>query len=598
MFTKHPQSLLKYISTKFIDAFCTVLNLPTISELQSQINHKNLELRQKQEKEKALYRVISKIRASLDVDAIFRTTTQETCKLLRVERIAVYRFHEDWGGEFVSDFEFFEPHIDTFQSIGKNTVWNDSYLQEHQGGRYSQNETLYVSDIYTANLSQCHIEILEQFHIRAYATAPIFTGKKLWGILSAYQHSKPYEWNKTDIQFLTQVATQLGFALQQAELLTAMEKKITELNQANQRQKILFDLVAEIRESLDMNVLFKTTVREVRKALQVDRVGIFKFNPGSNFCFGEFMAESVLPMYDSAIDVKIKDNCFGDGYAILYQQGRSQVINNIDEANLQQCHLQILKQFDIKAQIVVPLLKGNELWGLLCVHQCSSPRIWKTVEVQFVKQLAAQFSVALEHSELLETSKIQAQKLIEINQALEQANSSLEKLNNIDPLTQIANRRCFDNYLTTEWQRHLREQKPLTLILIDIDYFKHYNDHYGHQGGDDCLVQVAQTLTTVPQRITDLVARYGGEEFAVILPNTDIEGGLTIAELMKREIAALAIPHAKSEVCDYVTLSLGVASLIPTVATTIDDLIANADQALYAAKNKGRDRAIAYSLVR
>jgi GAF domain-containing protein len=469
------RSPVKVISKKFIDLICTLLNLPTISELQSQINHKNLELQQKEEKEKALYRVISKIRASLNVDTIFRTTTKETCKLLRVERIAVYRFNEDWGGEFVSDFEFVEPDVDHIENIGKNTIWNDSYLQQHQGGRYRQNETLYVSDIYTANLSQCHIEILEQFYIRAYATAPIFIGQKLWGILSAYQHSQPYNWQKSDIHFLTQVASQLGFALQQAEFLTAMERKVNELNQASQRQQILFDLVAEIRESLDMNVLFNTTVREIRKALQVDRVGIFKFDPESNFCCGEFMAESVLPIYDSAIDVKVKDSCFGESYAVLYQQGSSQVINNVDDANLQECHLQILQQFEIKAQILVPLLKGNKLWGLLCVHQCSSPRIWQTEEVQFVKQLAAQFSVALEHSELLENSKIQAQKLIYINQELEKANSSLERLNNLDSLTQIANRRRFDDYLATEWQRHLREQKPLALILADIDYFKGYN---------------------------------------------------------------------------------------------------------------------------
>ncbi|MEA5553664.1 sensor domain-containing diguanylate cyclase [Anabaena cylindrica UHCC 0172] len=597
MFSDKFKSILQLIATKFIDLSCIIFNLPTIRQLQAQLQEQKLEIQKKEEKEKALYRVISKIRASLDIESIFRTTTKETCKLLGVERIAVYRFHEDWGGEFVNDFEFVEPGIDTIQMIGENTVWNDSYLQEHQGGRYRNNETLYVADIYEANLSQCHIEVLEQFQIRAYATAPIFVRQELWGVLSAYQHSQPYNWQKSDIQFLTQVASQLGFAVQQAEMLTEMEQKIIQLNQANQRQQILFDLVVKIRESLDMEVLFKTTVREVRKVLQVDRVGIFKFHLESNYYSGEFMAENVLPMYDSAIAVKIEDHCFSNNYALLYQQGRSKVVPNIYETELHECHLQILEQFQIKAQIIFPLTKGDELWGLLCVHQCSAARSWTDVEVQFIKQLATQFSVALQHSELLESTKIQAQKLADINQSLEKANSSLEQLSNIDSLTKIANRRRFDEYLAIEWQRHLREQQFMTLILIDIDYFKRYNDYYGHQGGDECLIQVAQAIALIPQRSIDLVARYGGEEFAAILPNTNIEGGLIIAEVIKNAIASLAITHPKSEVSNYVTLSLGVASMIPNLETTPESLIAYADEALYTAKREGRNRAIAHTLV-
>jgi diguanylate cyclase (GGDEF)-like protein len=128
------------------------------------------------------------------------------------------------------------------------------------------------------------------------------------------------------------------------------------------------------------------------------------------------------------------------------------------------------------------------------------------------------------------------------------ANQKLELVANLDGLTQIANRRSFDHYLSVEWQRHQRENKPLAIILIDIDYFKNYNDYYGHQGGDDCLIQVAQTLAKIPQRATDLVARYGGEEFVAILPNTNSKQALIVAESMRKAIAALNIPHAQSSV--------------------------------------------------
>ncbi len=192
------------------------------------------------------------------------------------------------------------------------------------------------------------------------------------------------------------------------------------------------------------------------------------------------------------------------------------------------------------------------------------------------------------------TGRKQAEiELQKINDQLQKANRKLELISNIDGLTQIANRRRFNDYLLFNWQHHQREQKSLSLILIDIDYFKLYNDSYGHQGGDDCLIQVAQAIAKVPQRDVDLVARYGGEEFAVILPNTDIDGAMIIAESIKQAIAELAIPHQNSIVSDRITLSLGVASLIPTNEQGLETLIIHADKALYTAKKQGRNQAIA-----
>jgi diguanylate cyclase (GGDEF)-like protein len=187
-------------------------------------------------------------------------------------------------------------------------------------------------------------------------------------------------------------------------------------------------------------------------------------------------------------------------------------------------------------------------------------------------------------------------ELQQINDQLQEANHKLELLSNIDGLTQIANRRRFNDHLLLQWQHHQREQKSIALILIDIDYFKFYNDSYGHQGGDDCLIQVAQAIAKVPQRVVDLVARYGGEEFAVILPNTSIEGALLVAESIQEAIANLDIPHQNSMVSDRITLSMGVASLIPTTEQSLETLIAHADEALYAAKKQGRNQAIAYPI--
>ncbi len=170
-----------------------------------------------------------------------------------------------------------------------------------------------------------------------------------------------------------------------------------------------------------------------------------------------------------------------------------------------------------------------------------------------------------------------------------QMEEKLKRLANVDGLTQVANRRRFDECLDAEWRRCLRDQNYLSLILCDVDFFKAYNDTYGHQAGDDCLVKVAKAISQSVKRPGDLVARYGGEEFAVILPNTHMAGAMEVGELIRTQLSGLQIPHAKSLVSRYVTLSLGVSSIIPTLELSPELLVAAADKALYQAKSQGRD---------
>jgi diguanylate cyclase (GGDEF)-like protein len=177
--------------------------------------------------------------------------------------------------------------------------------------------------------------------------------------------------------------------------------------------------------------------------------------------------------------------------------------------------------------------------------------------------------------------------------ALQAANQKLEKLVNVDGLTQIRNRRSFDRVIQQEWKRLHREGGVLSLILCDVDDFKAFNDTYGHQAGDDCLRSVASVFNGKIERPADLAARYGGEEFAVILPNTSVKGAFYKAESFRKAIEMLLIPHTRSSTGDYVTVSFGVSTLIPDGDTSPDVLIANADKALYKAKESGRNRVVA-----
>jgi len=189
-----------------------------------------------------------------------------------------------------------------------------------------------------------------------------------------------------------------------------------------------------------------------------------------------------------------------------------------------------------------------------------------------------------------EDIKERESEIHEANENLSQLNQKLEQISNTDTLTNLANRRHFDETLAKEISRHSRQSIPLALIICDIDYFKQYNDTYGHQQGDKCLRQVANSIKKTSARGEDLVARYGGEEFAVILPNTNEEQASKIAEKIRARVHDLDLSHKTSEVSDHVSVSLGFACVIPDSGTTMSDLIEDADRALYRAKREGRNR--------
>ncbi len=187
--------------------------------------------------------------------------------------------------------------------------------------------------------------------------------------------------------------------------------------------------------------------------------------------------------------------------------------------------------------------------------------------------------------------------LVVLTRKLDEANRELKRLSAADGLTGIANRRCFDETLAREWRRAARTGTPISLLVIDVDHFKQFNDGYGHQVGDECLKAVARALEGQLRRPSDLVARYGGEEFAAILPETGSEGAANVAEAMRAAVAALGITHRFSATAPTVTISVGVASMSPSRADEVGHLalLQAADRALYEAKRSGRNRAITAS---
>ncbi|MBD2088376.1 GAF domain-containing sensor histidine kinase [Microcoleus sp. FACHB-1515] len=211
----------------------------------------------------------------------------------------------------------------------------------------------------------------------------------------------------------------------------------SKFEQLHREQDALSHVIAKIRASLDLETIFKTTAIEVRQLLDADRVAVFRFDPESGWSSGEFVSEAVLPQFSAALAAQVCDYCFGDRFAADYHRGRAQIVEDIYAANLSDCHIAILGQFQVRANLVVPLIKGFDLWGLLCVHQCHAPRRWRSNEIKFAMQIADELGVALQQAELLQQSQQQADELSEALTTLQNTQMQLiqsEKMSGLGEL--------------------------------------------------------------------------------------------------------------------------------------------------------------------
>jgi len=263
------------------------------------------------------------------------------------------------------------------------------------------------------------------------------------------------------------------------------------------------------------------------------------------------------------------------------------------------------RHYQIHSLLVIPMRFQERVIGTITMAKGGGRHGYPFEDQAMLQGLADRTALTITNGNLYRQNLRQAEELQKINAELErrvaertaqleEANEQLRLMATTDALTGLANRRHFDSVLEAELRRACRCKRGLALLLADVDFFKRYNDRYGHIAGDECLQAVGQTMRSVFRRASELPARYGGEEFAVILPNVDMDQALKVAEKLRAAMAAREIPHEASEASAHVTLSIGVASMLPTPGTRSADLIAMADSALYVSKKTGRNRATPY----
>lgn len=352
-----------------------------------------------------------------------------------------------------------------------------------------------------------------------------------------------------------------------------------QLQQLLRQQVCLRETIQRIRRVLDVQNVYRVAVQELMDFFKADWVFLLENSPSRL----RLVEQSCHPIL---VDNAVALNTYRELEIAAAEPGTPLLMALNDQALQQQpmCQKWLSQYPGSWLFVPIHLLHAKQLqasesdkpWGLLAIGCKDEASAWSLGQQEQVQILVDEVAIALDQSLRYEQ--------------LRRENHELQALALTDSLTGLANRRQFDHYLSTEWNRLSREQQPLTLILCDIDYFKRYNDHYGHPTGDICLAKVSDVLTSCIRRPADLVARYGGEEFAVVLPNTDTEGGHSVAKAIQKQLANVAIPHGTSSVSKAVTLTMGIATVIPGYKQTSKDLIQAADLALYHAKQQGRDR--------
>ncbi len=416
---------IKKISAGDLDIEVDVQGNDEIATLGKNINQMTKQLRNLLQEQQIfanqsglLKNITLEMTKAFNVKEVFEIAVKEIRQALQSDRVIVYSFDERWKGTVIAE----SVDINYPKALGAQIL--DPCFADKYVDKYIQGRVQATSDIYKAGLTECHLKQLEPFAVKANLVAPVIADGKLLGLLIAHQCSSTRNWESSEIDFFTQTATQMGPALERAMLLQSQQLD-TFLSGK------LKDISFKIAESLNKDKVFEVATNMGREALRTDRVIVYTFDQDWQ---GTIIVESVDPKYPRALGANIKDPCFAEKYIDKYKQGRVQATNNIYTAGLTNCHIQQLEPFEVKANLVTPIVVEGSLLGLLIAHQCDAPRQWTDSECTFLSQLATQIGPALERIQLLAKQKQSELEQIKARETIQRR--ALELLMQVDPVSQ------------------------------------------------------------------------------------------------------------------------------------------------------------------
>ena len=340
---------------------------------------------------RSLSELTSQIHQTLEPRTIFAASVQQARDLLEVDRVIIYLFDADYtGGDVIAE------------SVGKGWVRaQDQHLEDpmlpDSVDRFMTGQISSISDIEAADLTECHCRLLRELEVKANMVAPVIVGDRLVGLICAHQCSVPRQWQPEELTTMQQIATQVGYALSQAQLLDTQrqaikqEQQLTSLTTDIRTTSTSGAAPAEVREKI-----FRTITRQVKLALDTSRVVVYLFDENWK---GTIVAEAVDPQWTAAQGAEIADPCFAENYVEKYRTGRVKATSDIYSAGLTDCHLGQLEPYQVKANLVAPIVVEDRLLGLLIAHECARPREWSASTINFIQRAATQLGYALEQAE-------------------------------------------------------------------------------------------------------------------------------------------------------------------------------------------------------
>lgn len=375
------------------------------------------------EQQETLTSIIDKIRSSLDLDTIFKTTATEIRQLLNADRVGVFRFTPGSGwdeGEFVA-----EDVASEFPSALAAKVYDHCFGSQF-AVHYIQGRVQAVADIYNAELSDCHIQVMEQFQIRANLIVPVLKGDDLWGLLCIHQCTNPRPWQLSEIEFIRKIGNYFTVALQQAEHLEQIKHQATLLAQTKAqekaliRQKALVKITNRIRQSLDWEAICQTATSEVRHLLAADRVAIYRFNSDWS---GNFIFESVSPGWQPLVESipNVADTYLMETQGGRYAANETFAVSDIYQAGHSDCHIALLEKLQARAYTIAPIFLKDRLWGLLAAFQNSATRNWQADEIELLAQIGEQLGISLQQAKEQKRAIERQQSLVKIVNKIRQS---------------------------------------------------------------------------------------------------------------------------------------------------------------------------------
>ena len=414
------------------------------------------------ESAEAINLIANNMRQSLTEREVLNTTVNDVRQALKTDRIVIYQFKTDWCGTIVA-----ESVVPGCQKLLGNEVTDP--LREGLIDRYRNGRVRAMNDIYEEDLTDCHEKLLANMDIRASISAPILKQGKLIGLLCAHECRSPRQWDREDVELFRQVASQLGFALDQTFLF---QKQL----RSAQSAEVLNHIVGRMRQSLTAADVMNNTVQEIRQSFNTDRVIIYRFK--NDWC-GTIVAEAVANGFRRTLGEEVTDP-MREGFIEKYRDGRVRSMNDIYAEGLTDCHEGLLENFQIRASITAPVIIHGQLVGLLCIHHCANPRTWEPEDLELFRQIAVQLGFTLDQASLLEKQTMNAAR----SQLISDAVASMRRTLDEATIMQVAT------------------EKALTALRVDRVVVHFFNKDFT-SGTIEAEAVVPGTVRILNRRVSD-----------------------------------------------------------------------------------------------